>query len=169
MPSPLAHTVAGYAVYRLLRAPNTSEPRLLLAAVTFSLLPDLDALVGLAGRDFGRYHNNVSHSVGFAAGAGILAGFLMGRRQGEFWRWFSAGFLAYGLHLGLDYWATRRGLLMLWPLSSRRFSSPKKLFYGFQWGRGICSATHIWTAVTELLSALALVSAVRWFRTRLKA
>ena len=168
MPSPLAHAAAGYALYRILRVPDAAEPRLLRATIAFSLLPDADSLVGLAGRDFLRYHNNISHSLGFVVGAGLLAGMLFGRGQERFWRWFSAGSLAYGFHLSLDYWATRRGLLLLWPFSSRRFISPAKLFYGFQWGRGIWSMTHVWTLLTELLFSLALIAGTRWLTKRMK-
>ena len=168
MPSPLAHAAAGYALYRILRVSGAAEPRLLRATIAFSLLPDVDSLVGLAGRNFYRYHNNITHSFGFVMVAGILTGTLFGWRKGRFWRWFSAGSLAYSFHLGLDYWATRRGLLLLWPFSSRRFISPVKLFYGFQWGRGIWSITHVWTLLTELLFSLALITGTRWLTKRMK-
>ena len=168
MPSPLAHIAAGYAVYRLLRSPEAAEPKLLGTTIAFSLLPDADSLVGLAGRNFYRYHNNISHSLGFVMVAGILTGTFFGWRKGRFWRWFSASSLSYSFHLILDYWATRRGLLLLWPFSSRRFISPAKLFYGFQWGRGIWSITHVWTLLTELLFSLALIAGTRWLTKRMK-
>lgn len=168
MPSPLAHTAAGYVVYRLLRPPGVSEPKLLGTTIAFSLLPDADSLVGLASRNFARYHNNISHSLGFVMAAGILAGMLLGWGKGRFWHWFSAGSLAYGFHLVLDYWSTRRGLLLFWPVSSRRFIAPFKLFYGFQWGLGVWSITHLWTLLTELLFGLALLAGTRWLTKRLK-
>lgn len=168
MPSPLAHSAAGYAIYRLLRQ-SRAEPQLLGTTIAFSLLPDADSLVGVAGRDFERFHNNISHSLGFVIASSLLAGMLLGRGHGRFWRYFSAAFLAYGFHLGLDYWSTRRGLLLFWPLSSRRFVSPTKLFYGFQWGRGILSVTHLWTALTELIFGMVLVVGVSWLTKRLKA
>jgi hypothetical protein len=166
MPSPLAHTAAGFAIYNLLRSPEVAKPKLFWTTTLFSLLPDADSLVGLLSRDFYRFHNNISHSLGFAIAAGALAGTLLGWGKGLFWRWFSAGFLAYALHLGLDYWATRRGILLLWPFSNRRFISPTKLFYGFQWGRGIWSKTHLWTVLTELLFGLALIAGMRWLTKR---
>lgn len=168
MPSPLAHSAAGFAVYNMLRPSEKADSELLRVSILFSVLPDLDSLVGLLGRDFYRFHNNISHSLGFALAAGSVAGLVWGWGKGLFWRWFSAGFLAYAFHLGLDYWSTRRGIILLWPFSKRRFISPTKLFYGFQWGRGLWSKTHIWTMLTELLFGLALITGLRWLTKRLK-
>lgn len=168
MPSPLAHIATGYALYQILRVPGEENNQLLGASVVFSLLPDLDSLIGLAGRDFIRYHNNISHSLGFSVAAGMLSGLLLGRNKKRFGRWFAVGILATGLHLSLDYWATRRGLLLLWPLSSRRFISPARLFYGFRWGAGIRSMTHLWTLLTELLFGLVLLVSANWLANRIK-
>jgi hypothetical protein len=166
MPSPLAHAAAGYAVYRIFRSSDAIEPELFTASLAFSLLPDLDSVAGLIGQNFAHYHNNVSHSVGFMIGAGVLAGTLFHRRQEGFFRWYLVGLMSYGFHLALDYWSTRRGILLLWPFSNRRFTSPKRLFYGLKWGRGIKSATHIWTAFTELIFGLMLVTTIRWLTKR---
>jgi inner membrane protein len=168
MPSPIAHTAAGIAIYELLHVSEERDSRLLWTTILFSILPDADSVLGLAGRDFIRFHNNVSHSLGFAAAAGALAGTFFGWGKGLFWRGFSAGFLAYGFHLGMDYWSTRRGIILFWPFSKRRFVSPKKLFYGFQWGLGFWNKAHLWTALTELLFGLVLTAGVRVLTKRLR-
>jgi hypothetical protein len=70
MPSPLAHLAAGYTIYRLSRRhepqPSLGRvgplPGLLAVTAAFSLLPDIDSAVGLLLRDFGRFHNNATHS-----------------------------------------------------------------------------------------------------------
>jgi hypothetical protein len=167
MPSPLAHTAAGFAIHDLLQLTDEKESEQLGVAILFSLLPDADSLLGLAAQDFARFHNNISHSLGFAVGAGVLSGIGWGWRKGLFWRYFSTGMLAYCLHLGLDYWATRRGILLFWPISERRFVSPIKLFYGFQWGRGVWSMTHLWTALTESLFGLSLFVWMHCLRKRI--
>jgi inner membrane protein len=133
-----------------------------------SLLPDLDALFGVLLGSFARRHNNISHSVTFGVLAGVIAG-LIARvtDRHAFFRWFSISFVSYSLHLLLDYWSTRRGLLLLWPLSGRRFVAPVKLFYGFRWSEKLVSRHHVRTVVTELLFALLVVTLARiLFETR---
>ena len=76
MPSPLAHTAAGFAVYNFLRSREEAESKLFRVTILFSLLPDADSLVGLVSRDFIRFHNNISHSLGFAIAAGAMAGLM---------------------------------------------------------------------------------------------
>lgn len=164
MPSPLAHIAAACALHEVAgRRPEMKTDTLGLILIC-SLLPDIDAFVGLARRDFGRYHNNLTHSLAFAAAAGALAGWWTRRRAGVFSLGFRSGFLAYAGHLALDYWSTRRGLLLLWPLSTRRFVSPRRLFYGFRWGRGVWSRTHLWTIFTELAFAFVLWLVVKGIR-----
>jgi membrane-bound metal-dependent hydrolase YbcI (DUF457 family) len=71
MPSPIAHLTAGYVVYQLGRRYEPQPalrkigplPGLLLVTAIFSLLPDIDSAVGLLMRDFGRFHNNATHSL----------------------------------------------------------------------------------------------------------
>lgn len=160
MPSPIAHAALGYFVYRTLRSRMPGEedsrsvgplPRLLVATVGLSLLPDVDSVVGLLAGDLGRYHNNLTNSVvfGLAVAVGVGATVWLTRRSG-FKRWFAIALVCYGLHVLMDYFTLGRGVMLAWPFSLDRFEPPLKLFYGLHWSYGWTSPRHLLTPVTEL-------------------
>ncbi len=158
MPSPIAHTMIGYVIYRIfqLRMSHGSTKQiesLLFLAVTIglSLLPDLDALIGLLMGDFWRFHNQATHSliIGLIIALGIGAVIWLRRRSG-FLCWFIIALLCYELHVIMDFFTIGRGVMLLWPFSSDRYESPMTLFYGLHWSQGWVSVMHLWTLVTEL-------------------
>jgi membrane-bound metal-dependent hydrolase YbcI (DUF457 family) len=170
MPSPLAHLTAGYAVYvfsrRRLPTPEPDlagrVPFLLVVTSGFSLLPDVDGVVGLLAGDFGRYHNQMTHSLLVGIGAALAFGALMQARRGSgFWFWFIVSLAAYELHVVMDWATVGRGVMAWWPLTSERFQAPVPLFYGFHWSQGWLSVRHIWTVVTELALAVPVVVLLR--------
>lgn len=161
MPSPIAHTAVGYTIYQAYIHLNSDQPseksrrRLLITITSISLLPDLDSLFGITLGDFGRRHNNISHSLVFGTMAGLVAGTVTHTKVGaRFRQWFLLTFITYFSHLWLDYWSTRRGIMLLWPFSKKRFASPVKMFYGFRWNTRPWSTIHLWTVLTELLFAV---------------
>jgi membrane-bound metal-dependent hydrolase YbcI (DUF457 family) len=168
MPSPIAHVAAGYVVYRLAgrspagQAAVPSRGLLFAAAAILSLLPDVDSVVGILMGDFGRYHNNLSHSVVMALVAalsiGAVARYVTG---GRFMFWFGLVFACYGLHVLMDFFTWSRGVMVLWPLVPDRFTAPVVLFYGFHWSQGWVSPRHLWTFLTEAPVALAAVLTAR--------
>ena len=166
MPSPIAHTTMGYAIHRLYRGrrsrPNLGRlgplPGLLLVAAGLSLLPDLDSVAGLLWRDFGRYHNNWSHSLLVGLAIALTAGGLAWwRKRSGFVYWFGLVLLCYQFHIALDFFTVGRGVMLFWPISSARFESPVKLFYGFHWSDGLVSINHSWTLLNELGFAFLVV------------
>jgi inner membrane protein len=166
MPSPIIHLTAGYIVYRVARTrlhtPARREFVILAWALVLSLLPDFDAIPGLLAGDLGRYHNNLSHSLWAGVVVALAVACLLAA-----WRleplvfWFGLALACYSLHIVLDYFTQGRGVMALWPLSSDRFSSPVPLFYGLHWSEGLVSHRHLWTLLTELPIAGALVLAIR--------
>ena len=159
MPSPIAHTAMGYLVYRIgrTRIPQQgsrqagSPPHLLMAAAALSMLPDLDAVLGVLMGDLGRFHNGVMHTLASGLVVALSAGSVvwLTRRSG-FVAWFVMALLCFELHVILDALTNGRGVMLLWPFSSARYESPVPLFYGFHWSEGWISARHLWTLVTEL-------------------
>jgi membrane-bound metal-dependent hydrolase YbcI (DUF457 family) len=196
MPSPIAHAAMGYLIYRVSRrmiastpphndgnaAPIPDErsvpvitcrlagiPVLLLATVGFSLLPDLDSIPGFILDDLGRFHNNFMHSFFFGAIIALLAGtgIHLYQRQG-FWHWFLIALACYEMHIIMDYFTGGRGVMLLWPFSMERYSSPVALFYGLHWSEGLISTSHIWTVLSEAIFALAIIILPgRWLDTLL--
>ena len=176
MPSPIAHTAMGYVLYRVVRPYMPDQDvrvmamlplsRLLLITMGLSLLPDGDALLGVAMGDFGRFHNNLTHSlfvgVPIALGIGVIA---WACQRVGFVRWFLLALLCYDLHVIMDFFTVGRGVMLLWPISPDRYAPPFYLFYGLHWSEGLLSTKHVWTVVTEGASVLLTLLAVAlWSR-----
>jgi membrane-bound metal-dependent hydrolase YbcI (DUF457 family) len=171
MPSPIAHLTAGYVVYRLAShrwpALDTQRlgplPRLLVITAGLSVLPDADSALGLLAGDFGRYHNNATHSLLVGLAVALTFGVWMYWRQRHgLWPWFVVALASYDLHVLMDSATVGRGVMAFWPLSASRYQAPWALFYGLHWSEGWLSSRHLWTLVTELaFMALVLVIVYR--------
>lgn len=145
-----------------LRPPSCNSRRSLLIVAGLSLLPDLDFIAGILFGDVGRRHNNISHSLTFSILAGALAGTVASvARIATFKRWFLVASAYYTLHLFLDFWSTKRGMMLWWPFSDRRVVAPAKLFYGFRWKEPPWSRHHRRMLLTESLFVLLVISLTR--------
>jgi membrane-bound metal-dependent hydrolase YbcI (DUF457 family) len=174
VPSPLAHGLIGYAVYRLYRpreklAPGGSLSRSVLplaAALGVSLLPDADAALGLLLGDLGAYHNNIVNSLFVGLAVSLLLASLLWIGWGmRFWPWLGLLLLCYELHVLADYLTWGRGVMLFWPFTGERFAPPVYLFYGLHWSDGVVSMRHFWTLLTELgFGALMLAMMELYFR-----
>lgn len=132
-----------------------------------SLLPDLDIIPAIIFRDMENFHNNLTHSLIVAVPAALLvAGIFQRTYRSNFWLWFLIGLLSYDLHIIMDALTAERGVMMFWPLTQVRFTSPVKVFYGLQWGLGWVSIWHLWTIFTESLFSAALLLSVSYFDKR---
>ncbi len=174
MPSPLAHSAAGYLALRLLPPVESSSPgaspqgravrRALLVplVVLLSLLPDLPSVIGLVVGNFGRFHNGPEHSlaVGLLVGpaVGLIAAWL---GFGSFLSWAVLATVCYELHVVMDFLTWGRGVKVLWPFSDARYSPPFLLFYGLHWSQGWWSPRHLITVASEGLLLL-----VGWIASR---
>jgi membrane-bound metal-dependent hydrolase YbcI (DUF457 family) len=174
MPSPIAHLGVGYAIYRhckhLLPVDQSRSWKFPLQMITItglSMLPDLDVIPAIAFRDMKAYHNNFSHSLLFAVPVAFLIGGAFHRiYRSSFSLWFLMCLAEYDLHIIMDMMTAERGVMMFWPLTQNRFSSPIKIFYGLQWGLGWCSIWHLWTILTESIFVLFLMVVVNYLNKR---
>jgi len=167
MPSPLAHTLIGYILYR--KKGDTVIKRdshrwLILFQTLFiiglSYLPDLDSLPGFIFKDLGGYHNQFSHSLLFGLFVALvimLGSYLLRAKHPAHWFWLTLA--SYWLHIFMDFLTPGRGVMLAWPFTDQRFSSPIKLFYGLHWSEGLFSMQHIWTILTESLFIAAILLA----------
>ena len=116
MPSPVGHALGGIAA----GAPFVgSSRRTLWILAAMGAAADLDLLVGA--------HRGVSHSIGAAVAAGLLA-WAVARS----WRWGVAAGCAWGSHvlldwLGADNWPPL-GIPALWPFTHAYYRSPLTIF-----------------------------------------
>ena len=151
MPSPITHVAFGYLIYRGLRTRiDGIRPTLLWAAVGLSVLPDMDAAVGILLGDLSRYHNDMMSSPAFAVLVATAVGTIGWWRRSEFRFWFALTLVCYLIHLFLDYLTFGGGIMLLWPMSEERFASPFSLFYGLHWSEGWISIRHLYTLSSEL-------------------
>jgi membrane-bound metal-dependent hydrolase YbcI (DUF457 family) len=167
MPSPIAHGAVGLAVFLVLRRQNLGQidaktrfPGLGLGAIAlaFSLLPDVDSILGLLAGDIGRYHNGVTHSLLVGLALSLVAGSAARTFwRTSFWQVFLLAVFCYGFHVTMDWATVSRGVMAFWPLTSERYLAPVALFYGLHWSDGWLSLRHLWTVLTELLFAALLV------------
>jgi membrane-bound metal-dependent hydrolase YbcI (DUF457 family) len=159
MPSPISHIAAGVIIYRSLPAEERKKvsgkiyhiPLLAIIVLAASLLPDLDAVLGIITGDMGAYHNQASNSLftGIAV-AFILGVFLHWWLKGKFLFWFGLIFVSYAAHVFLDMLTVGRGIMLFWPFSSERFISPFLVFYGLRWSHGLWNISHLWTVISEI-------------------
>ncbi len=159
MPSPIAHLAMGYAIYHASRTHFTTQnqrlfhliPRLVIITAGLSMLPDLDAVPGILLGNLKQFHNNISHSLGFAllVALGVGTGIWLIRRTG-FIRWFCLTLICYSLHIAMDFFTRGRGVMLFWPLTSQRFEPPLELFHGLRWSQGFPEAFEQLTLATEL-------------------
>ena len=174
MPSPVAHLSAGYAIYSYYRRklPQNQRrfwkfPLQMVIIVGLSMLPDMDVIPAIIFKDMSAYHNNFSHSLLFGVPVALLvAGIFHQIYRSSFWLWFLICLISYDLHVIMDALTTERGVMLFWPLTQNRFTSPIRIFYGLQWGLGWFSIWHLWTLFTELLFALVVIGAVKYFEKR---
>lgn len=163
MPSPIAHSAAGFAIYQAYRGrlPGWAQDRARLAISLFiglSLIPDLDLVPAVVLGDLGGIHNGIANSliVGVAVSA-ALGGVISLVAGGKLALWFGAAFLGISLHILMDFFTATRGVMALWPITSQRFVAPAKLFYGVRYSEGWWTISHLWTALTELVFAAAVL------------
>ncbi len=122
MPTPIGHSLAGYAAARLTRVQlGSNERRLFLIAAAFGVLPDV--LGQLTERFEGAAQHGFSHSIAamllvslIAAGVARLAGW-------RFWPVLLFVVAAYGSHLIADLlrppMGPTSGEQLVWPLAPR--------------------------------------------------
>lgn len=175
MPSPLAHSAVGYAVATVILRRNNQESdssfrknwKFILAAGILSLLPDFDSVVGILLGDFGRFHNNISHSLAFGLGASLLIGIVIKLIwKARFKFAFITVLCCYTLHIVMDFFTYGRGIMLLWPFTSQRYQSDILFFYGFHWSDGLIGLNHIVTLVTESLFIIIVLLVLNFFMNR---
>ena len=122
MPTPIGHSLAGYAAAKLTRVQlGANEKRLFLAAAAFGVLPDV---LGLLTETFrAESQHGVSHSIVALALVSLAAA---GLARGVGWRFWPVLLFvgaAYGSHLVADLLrpalGPTSGEQLLWPLPGR--------------------------------------------------
>ncbi len=180
MPSPIAHSVSGYALthlpfvkartFRSKLWPMT--PLAALYGILVSNIPDLDfvpqLLTGI------RFHRGPSHSLVAALLVSSLLAWIVhryrqsGHRSGHqpsYRTLFTLTFGLYGSHILLDLLTSGgSGLPLLWPLSNQTFQLPFAIFPSVHHSRGLWDSSHLVFIGAELIYAACLFAGLRIFK-----
>jgi inner membrane protein len=127
MPSPIGHSLAGYAVYAALRPSGAQSLKLIGLCLFAANAADLDFVPGILIGDPERFHHGMSHSIVFAALFALACGSL--RLIGpSFGTNVAAFFTLYCSHVALDYLSIDTsapyGVPLFWPLANDYYIAP---------------------------------------------
>lgn len=189
MPSPIAHSAAGLAIYIASRDNFETRPfglrDMLLGAYCAFLanLPDLDFVPGIFIGRANAYHHGVTHSILFGLLAGPVCYAFAYRlfREAPVRRGLLCCTAAVLSHILLDYISQDSvnpgGLPLFWPFSATFHVMPIPLFGDItRSGRGgflkfmhsLFNANNLRSAVVELCFSLAVLSAAFGWKLRSK-
>jgi len=137
MATPIGHTIAGFAISRLLPEDARKEAPLLTAmCVGMAVAPDLDVLPGLISGMPAFFHGGMSHS--FVAGAvlSLMVALVSQTKHLSRWQVFAFCFGAYSSHLLMDFvnldGRAPYGVPLLWPFVDESLISPIPVFIGMR-------------------------------------
>ncbi len=169
MPSPIAHSVTGYAIARLFprnfrRIKGVgSQRKLWVYGVLVAACPDLDFIPQILTGE--KYHHGFTHSIVFALGFTAIA---------VLWRYVLTGrwsqrlllltLVIYGSHLLMDLVTQNSsGIQLLWPFSIHYFQSSWVVFPGTYWSKPFIHPGHIIFVIFELTYAAILITGIRFW------
>jgi membrane-bound metal-dependent hydrolase YbcI (DUF457 family) len=170
MPTPVAHALAGAAVYLWVSRARREDLWLFATAVAAACFADLDfGLNFLTGEN---YHHYFTHSLAFAS-LFTLAAYFFARLNKRAAPGRDAWILgaAYVTHLGLDLFSKDTsapyGMELWWPFSEAFAIAPVTLFDDI-W-RGTLAkllGLHNWLAVAREVLIVGPLVAISWWRRR---
>jgi len=165
MPTPVGHSLVGYALYlSLIRDKLKKGWKTILLVIFVSNLADIDYLPGLIVGYPNRYHHGLTHSLGFTLVIGALVAlfYFCGHKQIRFFRLFLIFSIVYFSHIVLDFFAIDTsfpyGEPLFWPVTKEYFISPVSLFLDVRkasttdmFVRSLCSKHNLLAVITECI------------------
>lgn len=114
---PVTHALSGFVLGKTI----TKNKKILVIILISTLLPDIDILLRLHSKElFLMYHRGITHGIGALFVFPILPALLFHKKLG-FLRTYFASFLAYALHILLDF-TNQYGVKILSPLDWNYYS-----------------------------------------------
>lgn len=152
MPSPVAHSLMGYTIYRATGKLHTMPkwPRFVFCLFSANAA-DLDFIPGFIVLDPNRFHHGISHSLGWAALYGLIFGIIGSRTTyTSFRKGLTLSTVLYGSHVLLDFFSMDTtppyGEPLFWPLTEKYYMSKLILFMDIQ--RESAANEFIWSIFT---------------------
>ncbi|WP_404783295.1 metal-dependent hydrolase [Altericista sp. CCNU0014] len=171
MPSPIAHSVSGYAIARISSGDRGPVPRSKLQPWLYGIgvanAADLDFIPQfLTGT---KYHHGFSHSLLFCLGVSVcvyIAASLRNKTVARAGFWLTLAL--YGSHLLLDFFTDGGdGIQLFWPFAMGYFRSPTPLFPSTHWSEPLLQHPGHWLFLgVEVVYSLFLVGIVQFWSAR---
>jgi inner membrane protein len=173
MPSPIAHSVTGYALARLLRVqyrpPSNLHHLLMAIAIITANFADIDFISKLDLNflpywfQTNLYHRGVTHSLIAVFSFSVMATILgYGLRCSWYRQLFLFTGLVYSSHLLLDFFTSGgSGMPIFWPLIDHTFLSQIPLFPPVHHSRGLIDVSHLIFIGFESVYALLLLKGIQ--------
>ena len=167
MPSPLAHSITGYAIFKIFRLKNPPQLRFSRPVLVWSIIAanvaDVDFIPQLLTD--ANIHRGITHSIALTVVVSLVA-FVLSYRIARHLatQVFFLTAAIYGSHLLLDFFtAGGRGMQLLWPLTPMFFQSPFPLFPAVHHSEGIFYWGHLLFIGYELVYAFLLMKGFDFF------
>jgi inner membrane protein len=180
MPTPIGHSLAGYAIYLATQSESPPKIRGTLLCIFLANLPDLDYLPGFLIGYPNYFHHGISHSIGFAVFCGIL-GMIYSKWliKEDIKNGFYFFFGIYFSHVFLDFLCADDsipyGEKLLWPFSNSYYISPITIFAGVHKSNlssdfilSLFNIYNIHAIFIEFVILLPVVICVQWYRNKRK-
>lgn len=181
MPSPIGHSLFGILLYKILNRQSAKyDVNELFLYLFFANLPDIDFILGFIVNSPNLFHQNITHSLGAAVFAGLIASILLKRKE-SFFNSFSLFSGLYFSHVVLDYLASASdtslpfGVALFWPLNHEYYAFPAIIFLDIWRGEsnetfftGILNLHNFLAVMIELLLFLPpiIVVTILYFRKK---
>ncbi|MHC4268234.1 MAG: metal-dependent hydrolase [Planctomycetota bacterium] len=172
MPSPIAHSVTGFVIFRLFSRDKQvtlwgkNGLSMSFVAIFLSNAPDLDFIPQLLTGE--KYHHGLTHSITLTVLFAVVVGSIgcLFRKQ-IFKRLFFLTLIVYGSHLLLDFFTEGgKGIQLLWPFSESFFISPVSVFPGTHHSKGIFDLSHLLFIIFESFYAVFLLAGLWIWKKR---
>ena len=161
MPSPIAHSISGYLISKLLPIKtnnygHSQKIKWLLFATVAANAADLDFIPQVITGE--TYHHGLTHSIIFSLIFSLVSGLL------AYWYdkrlafpIFILALLVYDSHLLLDFFTSGSdGIELFWPFSKIFVKSSWAIFPPVHWSKGILDYSHFYFIGFELIYSVFL-------------
>jgi inner membrane protein len=161
MPSPIGHSLLGYALCLVFRPTSIRSLKMIGLCLFAANAADLDFIPGLLIGHPEQFHHGISHSIGMAALFALVCACL--RFLGPSFRTnFTALFSIYFSHVVLDYFSIDTtppyGVPLWWPLTHDYFIAPFAFFPDIrrsplqsEFFMSLFSWHNLWSITVELM------------------
>lgn len=171
----MGHGLVGGALGSLAAAgaPPRAHGRVVVLCAALAMAPDLDFVPGIGLGRPALYHQGASHSLAFAAAAGLLGAWALRGSGLSAARAAAVCAAAWASHLALDLFGPDArppiGIPLLWPFTDATWLSPLTLLPGIhharatstgtaEWLGSVASLHNLWAIAIELAVAAPLVA-----------